>query len=138
MPGGLSTVDIVNGNEAGALVAALRDLLQHHAPEDIVVLSPFAEKRSLAGRLLARPEKSQDERWLRKQLQEEGLPGKIRWRSVFKFKGLDADAVVLTDLGPEAKDFVAAQKLEWSDLLYVALTRAKYRCVLLKPEQVSS
>ncbi|MBD3756804.1 MAG: NERD domain-containing protein [Microbacterium sp.] len=138
VPGGLSTVDIVNGNEAGALVAALRDLLQHHAPEDIVVLSPFAEKRSLAGRLLARPEKSQDERWLRKQLQEEGLPGKIRWRSVFKFKGLDADAVVLTDLGPEAKDFVAAQKLEWSDLLYVALTRAKYRCVLLKPEQVSS
>ena len=45
---------------------------------------------------------------------------------------------MLTDLGPEAKDFVAAQKLEWSDLLYVALTRAKYRCVLLKPEQVSS
>jgi len=73
----------------------------------------------------------QDERWLRKQLQAEGLPGKIRWRSVFKFKGLDADAIVVTDLGADAKDFVAGEGLEWRDLLYVALTRAKYRCIVL-------
>lgn len=138
VPGGLSTVDVLQGNETGALAAALRGLLEHHAPEDIVVLSPFATKGSLAGRLLGRPEKSQDERWLRKQLQAEGLPGRIRWRSVFKFKGLDADAVVLTDLGAEAREFVAAQGLEWNDLLYVALTRAKYRCVVLQRDPAAS
>lgn len=132
-PGGLTTVDVIDGQEAAALASALRTLLEHHAPEDIVVLSPFAAKRSLAGRLLARPEKSQDERWLRKQLQAEGLPGRIRWRSAFKFKGLDADAVVVTDLGAEAHEFVATQNLEWRDLLYVALTRAKYRCIVLRP-----
>ena len=132
VPGGLSNVEIVDGNETGALASALRSLLQHHAPEDIVVLSPFAEKRSLAGRMLARPEKTQDERWLRKQLQAEGLPGRIRWRSVFKFKGLDADAVVFTDLDPDAREFITSQGLEWKDLLYVGLTRAKYRCVVLR------
>ncbi len=132
VPGGLSSIDITDGNETGALAAALRDLLQHHAPQDIVVLSPFAATRSLVGRLLDRPEKSQDERWLRKQLQGEGLPGRIRWRSVFKFKGLDADAIVLTDLGRDARDFIAAQDLDWNNLLYVGLTRAKYRCVVLQ------
>lgn len=129
--GGLTKVEMAGGNETGALASALRALLVDHAPEDIVVLSPFAAKRSLAGRLLARSEKTQDERWLRKQLQAEGLPGKIRWRSVFKFKGLDADAVVITDLGTDAREFAASQGLEWRDLLYVALTRAKYRCVVL-------
>lgn len=138
VPGGLTKIDIVGGNETGALASALRGLLQEHAPEDIVVLSPFAAKRSLVGRLLARPEKSQDERWLRKQLQAEGLPGRIRWRSIFKFKGLEADAVVLTDLDDDAKDFIASQGLEWKDLLYVALTRAKYRCVVLKAEARAS
>jgi len=135
VPGGLATIDIVNTNETGALATALRGLLRDHAPEDIVVLSPFAAKRSLVGRFLARPERSQDERWLRKQLQAEGLPGRIRWRSIFKFKGLEADAVVLTDIDDDAKDFIASQGLEWKDLLYVALTRAKYRCVVLKAEQ---
>ncbi|MDN3495207.1 NERD domain-containing protein [Planococcus sp. APC 4015] len=129
--GGLTHVEVIDSNETGALASALRSLLVDHAPEDIVVLSPFAAKRSLVGRLLGRTEKTQDERWLRKQLQAEGLPGKIRWRSVFKFKGLDADAVVLTDLGADAKEFAASQGLEWRDLLYVALTRAKYRCVVL-------
>lgn len=89
----------------------------------------FSEEQ--VGRFLARPEKSQDERWLRKQLQQEGSTGRIRWRSVFKFKGLDADAVVLTDLNDDAKAFAASQGLDWNDLLYVGLTRAKYRCAVL-------
>lgn len=131
VPGGLEVVPIVGGAETSALVAAVKELLKHHAPEDIVVLSPFAAKRSLAGRFLARTEKTQDERWLRKQLQAEGLPGRIRWRSIFKFKGLEADAVVLTDLDEDAKDFAVSQGLAFNDLLYVGLTRAKYRCTVL-------
>lgn len=42
--------------------------------------------------------------------------------------------MVLTDLGQDAKEFVAAQGLEWDGLLYVALTRAKYRCVVLRED----
>lgn len=130
-PGGLEVVPINNGRDTTALASALKSLLQHHAPEDIVILSPFASKRSLVGRFLARGEESADERWLRKQLQSEGMPGRVRWRSIFKFKGLDADAIIVTDLGEDAKEFVTANGLDWHDLLYVGLTRAKYRCTVL-------
>ncbi len=46
VPGGLDVVGIENGSETGALASALRDLLKDHAAEDIVVLSPFAAKKS--------------------------------------------------------------------------------------------
>lgn len=130
-PGGLEVVPIHDGRDSAALTSALKALLQHHSPEDIVILSPFAEKRSLVGRFLARGEQSADERWLRKQLQIEGLRGRVRWRSIFKFKGLEADAVIVTDLGEDAKEFVTSEGLDWQDLLYVGLTRAKYRCTVL-------
>lgn len=130
-PGGLEVVPISGDREGAALASALKKLLVDHSPEDIVILSPFAAKRSLVGRLLARPEQSGEERWLRKQLQGEGMPGRVRWRSIFKFKGLDADAVIITDLTEDAKEFVDAEGLDWQDLLYVGLTRAKYRCVVL-------
>lgn len=130
-PGGLEVVPVINGRDTAALTSALKSMLQHHAPEDIVILSPFAERRSLVGRFLARGEQSADERWLRKQLQGEEAPGRVRWRSIFKFKGLDADAVIVTDLGEDAKEFVTSEGLDWQDLLYVGLTRAKYRCTVL-------
>ena len=49
---------------------------------------------------------------------------------MFKFKGLDADAVVLTDIGDTSREFAAEQDLAFTDLLYVAITRAKYRCIV--------
>ena len=129
--GGGLTVRDASTNETGELSTALRELLQEYSPGQIVVLSPFAENRSLVGRLLARTERSRGERWLRKQLESPDGEGKIRWRSVFKFKGLDADAIVLTDIGEAAKQFTADNGLSFTNLLYVGLTRAKYRCIVL-------
>lgn len=130
VPGGMSVRD-GSVNETGESATALRELLQEYAPDQIVVLSPFAENRSLVGRFLTRTERTRNERWLRKQLEQPGEAGRIRWRSIFKFKGLDADAVVLTDIGDAAKQFTGENDLSLSDLLYVGLTRAKYRCVVL-------
>ncbi|GAA3933858.1 hypothetical protein [Microbacterium soli] len=58
-------------------------------------------------------------------------PGRVRWGSIFKYKGLDAEAVILTDIGDEAMTFVRGKGLDWFDLLYVGLTRARYRCVVV-------
>lgn len=58
-------------------------------------------------------------------------PGRVRWGSIFKYKGLDAEAVILTDIGDEAVSFVRSEGLDWFDLLYVGLTRARYRCVVV-------
>lgn len=134
VPGGLAVRGTGSGSdtdETGALSAALRELLQEFSADQVVVLSPFSDDHSLIGRFLARPERTRSERWLRKQLQSADGTGRIRWRSVFKFKGLDADAVVLTDIGEAAKRSTAENGLSFSDLLYVAVTRAKYRCIVL-------
>lgn len=118
--------------ETAALATALRHLLQHHEPDDIIVLSLFGERKSLVGAFLARSERSRDERWLRKQLAVDGGSGRIRWRSIFKFKGLEAEAVVLTDVNDSGREFVESLGLDWSDLLYVGMTRGKYRCTVLE------
>lgn len=58
-------------------------------------------------------------------------PGRVRWGSIFKYKGLDAEAVILTDIGDDGVAFVQKAGLSWFDLLYVGLTRARYRCVVI-------
>ncbi|WP_300268953.1 hypothetical protein [Microbacterium sp.] len=56
---------------------------------------------------------------------------RIRWGSIFKYKGLDAEAVILTDIGDAGVAFIRGEGLDWFDLLYVGLTRARYRCVVI-------
>jgi hypothetical protein len=131
VPGGLEIMRVDAGAETTALATALRTLLEHHDPEDIVVLSPFGGTHSTVGALLARTEKTQDERWLRKQLVHDGGPGRIQWRSIFKYKGLEAEAVVITDVGDAARGFIAESGLDWDDLMYVGVTRGKYRVVVV-------
>ena len=126
-----SAFDTVEGGGTSELVAALKSLIENHDPEDIVILSPFGDRHSLVGSFLARPEKTQDERWLRKQLAIDGSSGRIRWRSIFKFKGGEAEAVVLTDMGARGQEFAESSGVNWDDLQYVGLTRSKYRCVVL-------
>jgi hypothetical protein len=104
--------------EVGALAGALRDLLKEYEPEDIVVLSPFGENSSLAARVLRDSSKLPEAVWLRKQLAHEGGAGRIRWFSVSKFKGLDADAVVVTDLDADAREWVESTGHAWDDVRY--------------------
>ena len=121
---GLDVVAVTPGNETAALAAALRSLLTRFAPEDIRVLSPFGSS-SLAATF---DDSTADGLWLRKQLAPQG---KVGWRSIFKFKGLEADAIIITDLTPAALEFVEQRQLDLADLLYVGMTRAKYHCVVL-------
>lgn len=58
-------------------------------------------------------------------------PGRVRWGSIFKYKGLDAEAVILTDIGDDGLAFAVKEGLSWFDILYVGLTRARYRCVVI-------
>ncbi|WP_175987242.1 nuclease-related domain-containing DEAD/DEAH box helicase [Microbacterium tenebrionis] len=154
----LAVKPVADAAEAsGALAAALRGLLEHHQAHDIVILSPFGARRSLAGKVLAAEHFTKEERWLRDRLKVDAPvdmgrvdaattdvvvdvptpttpkapPGRVRWGSIFKYKGLDAEAVILTDIGDEALAFVGSEGLAWFDLLYVGLTRARYRCVVI-------
>jgi len=130
--GGVDRVMVTPGGEVGALAAALKDLVHRFGPDRVTVLSPWASQ-SLAARVVAGEEAaSADARWLRATLGEGA--GKVAFGSVFKLKGIEADAVVLTDIGPDAQAWAQNHHLDWSDLLYVALTRATSRAVVLEEE----
>ena len=116
-----------------ALADALRRLLDLYPADEVVVLSPYGNA-STVGRLLADDRRDRDATWLRKQLARDGGAGRIRWHSIAKFKGCEAEAVVITDLGPAARGWVEGIGVDYADLVYVGVTRAKYRCVVLEAE----
>jgi hypothetical protein len=136
-PGALEILPAGRDNATAQVAHALRGLLEHHQAHDIVILSPFGERHSLVGNLLSAPNFTKDEKWLRAQLRPlvrsaaDASHGRVRWGSIGKFKGLDAEAVILTDIGDRGINFAVQHGLSWFDLLYVGLTRARYRCVVV-------
>jgi hypothetical protein len=116
--------------QAEALRFVLEELLKEYAPNDIRVLSPFATQ-SLAYRIMHTESKSADERWLKKHLRLVGQPGEIRWRSIAKFKGLEAEAVVITDINDSAVEFAESTGRSLNELIYVGMTRARYQAVVI-------
>ena len=70
------------------------------------------------------------------QMRHKTTDGQIRWRSIAKFKGLEEDVVVITDINPDAEAFAAKIHQRLEDLLYVGMTRARFQVVLLIDESV--
>jgi hypothetical protein len=108
-------------DQSAVLVAELRSLKdQGFELNEIVVLSP--------SRGWSTAETTTDP-WLRQVLTPaDGLPprpGQLQYSTIQAFKGLDAPAVVLTDLDPELTSDT------FEALLYVGLTRATDRLVAL-------
>lgn len=125
----LEVTPVSEGRELPALLSALKSLLEQFGPDEIVVLSPYGEQSSLVGRFLTREPGNKEERQLRELLSGERA---VSWRSIFKEKGLDASAVILTDITSEAATWADEHRLSWNDILYVGMTRAQYRCVVLR------
>ena len=135
--GGFEIVRANAGKETKALADVLRKLTEEYRTKDIRVLSPFGVKTSLIGELFSRESKSADERWLKKILRDPNGPsGEIPWRSISKFKGLEADVVVITDINQRASDFAVETGKSLSEFLYVGVSRARYRCVLIASDEV--
>ena len=61
----------------------------------------------------------------------------IAWRPIFKAKGLDAAAVVIADVTPEAMLWANEHILSCNDLLYVGMTLARYECTVLPRHAVA-
>jgi ATP-dependent exoDNAse (exonuclease V) beta subunit len=111
--------------------------LETYRAKDIRVLSPFGAKNSLIGDLFNRESKTADERWLKTVLRDpNGTTGEIRWRSIAKFKGLESDVVVVTDINSRAQEFATETGKSLSELLYVGVTRARFRCIVIASEEV--
>jgi hypothetical protein len=107
--------------DQSALVAqAVRDLkTDGYRLEEIVVLSP---------RRTGSTAESTADRWLRQVLSPEDgqLPrqGRLRFSTIHAFKGLEAPAVILTDLDDQSAP-------AFDSLLYVGMTRATDRLIAM-------
>ena len=127
---GLSVIEVEEGDEFKALREVLLSLLKQYPPEDIRIISPFGSS-SLAARVFKSHSTKQEIKWLKQNLRHESGPGKIRWRSVTKFKGLEQDVVVLTDFGSPSIDFFNSNRLDRHQFLYSAISRGRQSAVLL-------
>jgi superfamily I DNA/RNA helicase len=119
------------GQEIEKLITVVRKLLETSKPERIRILSPYGENKSLLAKFFAREPENEDEIWLRNNLRHITTQGEIRWRSISKYKGLEEDVVVITDINAAARDWQSKIGLNLNELLYVGLTRARFQIVLL-------
>lgn len=108
-------------DQSALLVTALRNLKDDGFElNEIVVLSPLREGSTAA---------TTSDPWLRQILKPadglEARPGQVHYSTIQAFKGLEAPAIVVTDLDRKATPG------NFSSLLYVGLTRATDRLVAL-------
>jgi superfamily I DNA/RNA helicase len=106
-------------DQSGLLIQAIKGLQSDgFRLEDVAVLSPRRQKSVAA---------TTAEPWLRQVLipaEPKPRPGKVMYSTVQAFKGLEAPAVVFTDLD-------AATVPNFDAVLYVGITRAMDRLVAI-------
>lgn len=108
-------------NQSPLLNAAIRRLKDEgYELNEIVILSPYQDTSTAA---------TTEDPWLRQILQPvDGLParpGHTQYSSIHAFKGLEASAIIVTDLDQ------AAAADHFDSVLYVGLTRATDRLIAL-------
>ena len=114
-------------NQGNLLLATIAKLLKSFAPAAIVVLSMRADASSCA----ARQARDQTGWRFASYREEPGDGTSVRYSSVHAFKGLEAAAVVLTDIEGIEDDQAKA-------LLYVGMSRARIRLHVLMHERLRS
>ncbi|MBK7063413.1 MAG: ATP-binding domain-containing protein [Rubrivivax sp.] len=114
-------------HQGDLLLATIAKLLKSFAPAEIVVLSMRADATSC----VARQGRDQAGWHFASYREEPGDGAAIRYCSVHAFKGLEAAAVVLTDIEAIEDDQAKA-------LLYVGMSRARIRLHVLMHERLRS
>jgi len=129
-----ATEEKTKDSELKKLAEVVQDLLNDYHPSSIRVLSPYGEQKAALVRAFSLGDThSQVVRDLKKITKHSSNPdGQIRWRSIMKYKGLDSDVIIITDINYESKAFAEDRlKISLDDLLYMGMTRARFQVVLL-------
>lgn len=127
-------------SQAKDLARVLKKLLEEYRPQDIRVLSIYGSTGSVTAKLMAEKElHSKELRELRQLLKNQKTKtGKISWRSIGKYKGLEDDVVVLTDISSDADAWLSRQGKDLKTQVYVGLTRARTHAVMLVQDDLFS
>jgi superfamily I DNA/RNA helicase len=121
-------------NQLKKLAEVVLALLDDYDPSSIRILSPYGEQKSALVHAFGLGDThSKMVRELKKLTKHVSNPdGKIRWRSIMKFKGLDSDVVVITDISKKSEEFAENRlRISLDDLLYMGMTRARFQVIVL-------
>jgi hypothetical protein len=131
--GRLDVYETTPERQAKDLAKVLNQLLETYRPQDIRILSVYGGKGSVMAKLFEEKDThSKELRELRKLLKHPiSKEGKISWRSIGKYKGLEDDVVVLTDLSQASRKWLEGDNKFLSTQIYVGLTRARTHAVML-------
>ena len=135
----LEVIHVTAENQAKRLAMVLERLEKDFPRRDIRVLHFQNENATLTKVFENRGNlASKDERMLVQMCKHATNPtGEIRWRSIRKFKGLDQDAIVITDISNQSAAWVEKElKRSLEDALYVGMTRARFKVVLMVQDEL--
>jgi Nuclease-related domain/AAA domain len=131
--GRLDVYETTPERQAKDLAKVISQLLETYRPQDIRILSVYGGKGSVMAKLFEEKDThSKELRELKKLLKHPiSKEGKISWRSIGKYKGLEDDVVVLTDLSQASRKWLEGDNKFLSTQIYVGLTRARTHAVML-------
>ena len=136
--GGEHSFEVIPTDEASQLkdlARVINRLLDRFEGKNIRILSPFGAKRSSLALLFAIPSDeihSKEVKKLMPLLRHESSPdGKITWRSISSFKGLEEDVIVIVDINEGARDWLEGERKSLREQLYVGMTRARFHLYML-------
>ena len=134
--GKLEVIATTEAKQAKDLYKVLNRLLKTYKPENIRVLSPLNTK-SVLGQLAKSTENHSSElRSLKSMTEFPENGGIINWRSIPKYKGLEDDVVVITDVSFATSEWLESHNQTLRNQLYVGLTRARFHAILLVQEEL--
>ena len=134
--GRLEVIHTTESRQAKDLYKVLKRLMKTYKPENIRVLSPLNTKSVLGELRKPDRERGAEERAL---LELTAFPkdgGKIHWRSIPKYKGLEDDVVVITDISFATSQWLEARNQDLRNQLYVGLTRARFHAIVLVQDEL--
>lgn len=131
------TIEIVEANNATAprqLMLQIEALRHRFEDQQIRVLSPSSAENSMPGLILQLPDNP-----LRPEVSVlKGLlkdinthSGMIPWRSIQKYKGLESDAVIITDINEEQWNKWEMRDKSLLEMLYVGFSRAHHHVTVI-------
>ena len=132
--GEIDIIEVDNNTAPRQLLQAIQRLQASYTDHEIRVLSPSRAANSMPKLILDLPDNSlKPEISALKLLLKNNInqTGAIPWRSIQKYKGLESDAVIITDVTEEQWKKWQSRDKNLFELLYVGFSRAHHHVVVL-------
>jgi hypothetical protein len=124
---------VPKGEQLKDLARLLKELMTKYPADQIRIVSPLRSTEISLYKLFEGGSEifSNEVRKMMPLLKNLDAEGQIGWRSVSKFKGMEADAVIVIDLDDDTEAKLAREGKTLLDQLYVGMTRARFALYLI-------